>query len=332
MRKFVFNLLKTLAYLGLSYVMFVCALVFTGDGYLQNIVDARGGVGHSLVRFSEAENVSDVDVCFIGSSHAYRGFDTRFFDKEGLSAVNLGSPIQTPFNTYFVLNEYLEKVNPKVVVIETYWNMLVNDGTESAIDLISNIGFTSNMLEMAWEKKRDIRFLNSAFLGWLKYSFFDVAQKDIPHDIYISGGFVMSDTIANLPGFERKILSSKWDVHPVQMEYLGKILDLCQSKNIRVMLVSAPVTRELYHSVQKDYEAKYYNPIHDLAVRYGIPFWDYNYSEDVKLDALTHFFDTNHLTQAGVELFNQHFISRFKREVYEVDLMAETVEEEVNIL
>ena len=43
-----------------------------------------GAYGHSFTRFIEAKSTKDVDVMVVGSSHAYRGFDPRNFEKSNI--------------------------------------------------------------------------------------------------------------------------------------------------------------------------------------------------------------------------------------------------------
>lgn len=55
-----------------------------------------GGTGNSYTRLSEVEDIKNIDILFLGSSHTYRGFDTRIFSKYGYSTFNLGTTSQTP--------------------------------------------------------------------------------------------------------------------------------------------------------------------------------------------------------------------------------------------
>ena len=90
------------------------------------------GVAHrgesSLVRFRELQTVSDVDIIFIGSSHCYRGFDPRIFERLGLKTFNMGSTSQTPLNSYYLIRDKLDQLKPKLVIIELYPVILAGDG------------------------------------------------------------------------------------------------------------------------------------------------------------------------------------------------------------
>ena len=48
----------------------------------RNLKYSLGNNGHSFLRFKEAKEKRNIDILFLGSSHAYHGFDTRIFEKE----------------------------------------------------------------------------------------------------------------------------------------------------------------------------------------------------------------------------------------------------------
>src|SRR5690554_458534 len=66
-------------------------------------------VGHTETRLKEVKSFGDVDILFLGSSHAYRGFDTRIFKKAGFRSFNLGTSAQTPLQTQILLRRYLDR-------------------------------------------------------------------------------------------------------------------------------------------------------------------------------------------------------------------------------
>ncbi len=95
---------------------------------------------HIALRFEELRSVRDIDVLFIGSSHSLRTFDPRYFERQGIRAFNLGTANQTPLNTYYLLRRYLPQLNPRVVVIEAYWETLAINGVEGTIFITGNRG------------------------------------------------------------------------------------------------------------------------------------------------------------------------------------------------
>ena len=69
------------------------------------------------MRFREIRDYKNIDLLFLGSSHSYRSFDTRLFTDAGYTSFNLGSALQTPFNSYYLLREYFDQLKPKVVIL-----------------------------------------------------------------------------------------------------------------------------------------------------------------------------------------------------------------------
>lgn len=281
-----------------------------------NLKNTTGGFGHSLPRFNEAKEVRDVDVLFIGSSHAYRGFDTRVFEDNGVSAFNLGSSNQTPINSLNILRKYDDNITPKRLVIEVYWGALRNgDGNESTIDISSNTNVNFDIARMA-VTTRTVEGINSTFANLLLQTFDtqrldNSRQQDITLDTYIPGGFVetvrMQRRELDFPEFEVRY-SDK------QIEHLEQIITSAQNNGIEVTLVRTPVSRELVESITNFDEMT--DEIDMIADRHAIDFLDFNREEvldDLDLSLGVHFYDRDHLTQAGVEIFNDSLFQQMEQ-------------------
>lgn len=117
----------------------------------------EGGAGHSQLRFEEATSQKDVDLLFIGSSHAYRNYDTRIFNKNKLRCFNLGSTAQTPIQTLKILQSLGENLSPKYLIIDFFLPLFYNEGIESSIDLLAN----TNFYPMRWEEHRNMKWYNA---------------------------------------------------------------------------------------------------------------------------------------------------------------------------
>ena len=118
--------------------------------FKKNLTYSRGAYGHMYTRIREAEKVKNIDMLFIGSSHAYRGFDTRVAKTYGYESFNLGSSAQTPVQTELLLKKYLGNLNPKLIVYEVYPYTFTNDGVESSLDMIANGKIDYDILNMAF--------------------------------------------------------------------------------------------------------------------------------------------------------------------------------------
>ena len=101
MKKFIFQLFAFFLFSSLIYIIGVGILgsIFP-KGEVSNIIYKKGFNGHLYSRINEIDKYDEVDILFLGSSHAYRGFDTRIFKAEGYSSFNLGSSarVEVPFS------------------------------------------------------------------------------------------------------------------------------------------------------------------------------------------------------------------------------------------
>ncbi|HRZ49534.1 MAG TPA: hypothetical protein P5338_09100 [Bacteroidales bacterium] len=133
---------RLLLFAGFALPVYWLCIVVTGEllpqRYRENLSYLRGAYGHTFTRMQEAGATHDAGILFLGSSHTYRGFDTRIFAKHGFKTFNLGSSSQTPIHTRALLYRYLDGLNPDVVIWEVYPETFMLDGVEASLDLISN--------------------------------------------------------------------------------------------------------------------------------------------------------------------------------------------------
>lgn len=297
---------------GLSYCGILwLSIVFGLTHWIPNFYSNSGGIGQHLLRTRELRKVDNVDVLFMGSSHAYRGFDPREFSRNGITAFNLGSTSQTPFNSYYLLKRHLPTTNPEVVVLELYWDMLVKDGLESTIDIVSNTDLEGEIVEMVAASKNPLA-LNSVLTSGLQrlHTPLDyVEQNGSEHDVYVEGGFTETLIKENTLSEEHldKLNSVVVEPSPLQLTYLEGIAHLCRDRGVKLVFVVAPVTSEFKNKVVNYRE--YAATIDKIAAKYQIPLFDYNRRENLQLNTRYDFYDQDHLTQRGVQKFNKLLIS-----------------------
>lgn len=81
-----------------------------------------------------------------------------------------------------------------------------------------------------------------------------------------------------------------------QQAAFEKIMRKFNQRGTKVILVQAPVTKEFYASITADFDADHYFS----------SFGDYlNFNQILHLSSHDHFFDSDHLNQNGVEIFNR---------------------------
>lgn len=284
----------------------VYAAVIIGAGALapyhahRNIKFRMGVYGHLYSRIREIPAHADVDILFLGSSHAYRGFDPRVFSSRGLRTFNLGSSSQSPLQTKLLVARYLDHLNPQLVVMDVYPLTFDIDGVESSLDLIANDTIRLDMLYMAL-KLKNIGVLNTLLYGSIRQLFgLDAAFQEpmvINNDTYVSGGYVQKDPGPFRLRPKREPLG--WGPPDYQQLSFATMMVQLRSRGIPVILIQTPVTSVHRYSTEER---------EMLAMHFGrfAPYVDL--SDLFPQDDSTLFYDGHHLTQQGVELFNGAFI------------------------
>lgn len=256
-----------------------------------------GSYGHMYSRTKEVKNItSPIDILFLGSSHAYRGFDPRNFSQ--YKTFNLGSSSQTPIQTKVLLDRYLDKLKPSLIVYEVYPGTIEGDGVESAIDIVSNDVNDFESIKMAF-KLNSIKLYNTLLFAYFADFFgtFGKFNESIVKydDTYIEGGYV-EKKIKYFKRHRDLKRDKNWLLNNVCMDDFSDIIKTIKSKNIKLMLVYAPISSQQYHS----YKNNVY--IDSVMNSYSVPY--YNFNELVLLDDSLDFYDHSHLNQNGVNKFN----------------------------
>lgn len=290
-----------------SGCVFLWGELFSTD-LTKNLSYQLGAYGHLNRRVKDLRTYSDIDVLFLGSSHAYRGFDPRIFIRDGIKSFNLGSSAQTPIQTEILLKKYLDSLNPKLVVFEVYPRTLSSDGVESALDLIGNDKIDYLTIKMAIELNH-IKVYNTLIFKIVRYllhldsDYVEPVQKG--EDTYVKGGFVEK----KISFYNKKEAYSlkKWKLVGYQKKAFERILKKLKKLNINVILVQAPVTKEYYSSYSNNSEIDSY--FKTLAAYY-------NFNNILKLPKTLFFYDSHHLNQDGVEIFNKALLTIIENNSY----------------
>ena len=290
----------SIAFLGFSILIYFILIFLWGSvmplWLNSNLIYKQRG-GHLYSRLSELNKYQNVDVLFLGSSHAYRGFDTRIFKQRGIHSFNLGSSSQAPVQSLLLLKKYIDNLQPKQIIFEVCPQSLSSDGIESTLDIISNDKIDFQTIKMAI-KLNHIKVYNTLIYSSIRQLLnldkgFVEAQR-IGKDTYISGGYVQRDNVQ----FEYKSPLEK-SINPEQMMAFKELVNWVKSKDVELILVQAPVTTIEYNSY--DDNVSFDKLMQDYS-RY------YNFNALITLDDSLHFYDPHHLNQLGVETFNADLI------------------------
>ena len=301
MQKFIKNIIRFF----LLCVPVYCLLIiiwgefFQNSAFKKNLNYQTASYGHQYSRIKEVKNVRDVDLLLLGSSHTYRGFDVRNFQKNGWTTFNLGSSSQSHIQTNLLLKRYLKQLRPKLIVYEVCPGLFDNEGIESSLNLIANDDIDRHTLKTALELNH-IKVYNALIYGFycdvfgIKSEIEEPVKKDV--DTYISGGYV-----------ERELSFHKYTTHEnlafkikkEQLDAFKNSLQMIAAEGIPFRLLQSPTTRPYYEAYADN------SRFDSLMSTFGIY---KNFNIKMNFDDSLHYFDAHHLNQWGVEIFNQKVI------------------------
>lgn len=297
---------RTLLFVLVACVGYILLLCLFGDlGWARTGNFKAGNQGHIFTRMKEAREYHDIDVLFLGSSHCYRTFDTRFYEANGIHCYNLGSSNQSPIQTRVLLDAYLDSLHPKFVVFEVHDDIMRNDGVESAVDMLINVPITAEASKMAWGLK------NMKVLNTWAYSLYNqkvmhrldnfVEDSVIFNFRHVRGGFLENDSCNFVKrNYARKDLT----IQPKQLKALKQCLAMLDERNIPYLLVETQDALQYRKSVKN----------HEWFEKQMSALGPYYYEVLPLVDTL-HFFDSYHFNKEGVRIFNEHFINILREQL-----------------
>jgi hypothetical protein len=295
---------KTLLFFLFGVPAYLVVLIFWGEfmpnSFKKNLNYSLGAYGHMYTRIREVKQVKNIDILFVGSSHAYRGFDTRIAQQYNYKSFNLGSSAQTPVQTKFLLQKYLGKLNPKILIYEVCAGAFTNDGIESSMDMIANGKVDGSLLQMAFDLN-NIKVYNSLLYGYYRQLFNrDRNFKEniiINSDTYIPGGFVEHKMMYNADTISGAVREKTlWLPKQYQLTAFEKTVSLINQKGIKLILVQAPVVKQEYEK---------YADKNKIDNYFASKATYYNFNNCLNLSDSLDFYDNNHLNPTGVTIFNK---------------------------
>jgi hypothetical protein len=311
---------RVIAFTAFAAVMYAVLLAAVPSGLgprtIRNLKVPYGHEGHSLSRTQEVAGLQHADILFLGSSLAYRGYDTRIFAKLGITPFNLGSNAQTPVQGEMLLARHLRRLRPSLVVLTLDPSILNNDGVEASLDLLANGPIDAHALAMAL-RTGHLKTWNTLIHCSAKRCLFGPLDHSeaarIGVNTYVPGGFVerelelaVPDTgVARNKGKKTKVPQAGVGVDHAEMQLAAvrRMIHMLRAEGVDFVIVEPPVSsvRRASYGDHDIFEALMrslgpYIDMHDLA----------------GMDDVEHFYDEVHLNQRGVVLFNAALIEQLR--------------------
>ncbi len=245
--------------------------------------------------FHELED-NTLEVIIYGSSHAYKGCDTKeMYTNYGLAAYNYAHNWQKINTTLLFLQDSLRTQTPKVVCIETaFAGRILED-----VDMNGEIYYTRAISNFDAKEEYIKRCFGNNIERYVSYYLPLIMFHDAWNDIdrknyttpstelfknnfgYMRGNATTPISLGDYSEFEQKALSNK------SIEVLNKIVQECNNKNVNIIFYTAPFEGEY----------NYYEALNQYATDNNCVY--FNLFECIDFNQETDFLDGGHLNSVG---------------------------------
>ncbi|MFN0032825.1 MAG: hypothetical protein ACKVOR_11760 [Flavobacteriales bacterium] len=240
------------------------------------------------------------DAIVIGSSHAYRGYDPRVFEANGLSLFNAGSSSQHALASRILMNDFIKPAINTLVIIDIYDKVFEGEGMECNMKLIQNAS-DDPVARHLLSYQPDMRTFNA----YITRQFSSDAANEVEAKGYITNGYcTKQDTLFTFPD------SVAWDFVPNHqfLHALDGLMQDLERAGIKYILVSHPQPAIKW---QSEYHSSFVKFLSPLISTHNARYVDLTF--DKRFNQYTCFADQNHMNQAGVDLFNHLLIDSLRQ-------------------
>ena len=266
-------------------------------GFLQKNVRVTFYRNFNRNTLAEIDTIKGTDIMVAGSSTAFRSFDPRIFGKAGKNIFVLGSSAQSPLQTEYLVNKYIDQVKPKLFIYVANMQAFNSDGKEGWLFLLNNLKqFDGAFIKGALAEKSFILYNTYA------YNVVDhILRRQQPflsnRERYVSNGYVEYTVLTRDTTFANGITpNSTFKIDERQKAAFERTVQVLKQRNIPLLIVQAPMYPPYFESISNVREFDDYF-LHIPATHYI----NFNFNGFARQD----FWDLYHLNQNGVAKFDQ---------------------------
>lgn len=251
--------------------------------------------GGTYVKTHEFKTNEMHDIVIVGSSHAYRGYDPRIFGEYGFNTYNLGTSDQKLMCSYYLIKNYINHNNCKLLILDLYDRVFSQSNIESHSDMIQNIPSDKAALQISLASK-DLRAINMFTLR-----LFNKISKPLDSDTlgYIKG-YLPTKKQLRLPAKKRDYT---YKTNDEALQYLDKILGYLKQEGVKVVMTEHALPTV---SPAPDH-AQFRKDVFHILDKYNVPWFDY--TTDSSMTEIQYFADESHLNIKGVYKYNHRLIN-----------------------
>ena len=282
-------------------------LLYEGHAFTNIPAGHLGPESATYQRYAEIGDHADVDILFVGSSRVYRTYDTRVYTAAGLRTFNMGSMAQTPVNSYYLMKENMERLSPRLVVMDVFPGHFRTSGIESLLNLLTNRRVSREMVEATFAVNKTKGYLALLANVLTRDDVFHARPPALKRGTYIPGGYVEHDEDGR-GDFRQRTFTGK--ENGKQMAHLEKIVRLCREHGATLMIVSQPLPDSTLEHVS--YYDEFMARMRVLCDGWDVGFHDFN--AIFPMPDQEYYYDAGHLNQRGADLYNAFFLDYLREQ------------------
>ncbi len=255
----------------------------------------------------KAYKAKDVDIIFVGQSHCFCSISTDILYSEyGIESFMLASSAQTVPMSYYAAMEAIELKHPEKIVFEVAYIpntfTMVSDGmTHAFFDGMPRCHARREAMQTLLAPGERLNYLIP--LGTYHSRWKDLHESDFTGNITSARGSFHTTEVDNVPAFPIVNASEKAPIPDMCLEYLDKMVDLCESTGTELILFAAPFGPVYYGEENfeglKDRE-RIFNSLADYATARGIRYYNlFNEFDNLGLEESKDWMDNQHLNCNG---------------------------------
>lgn len=302
-----------------STIAFLLVLAALSAAIIEPVYIARPNYFQDADVRRELSGSLDYIIC--GASHAIRALDPRILDEcMGVNSYNLSGSLLSMQGRYFLLQKELARNPVKTVVLELSCNTMQRDAESSfegdyyvlaRCDTIFER--YAYMFSAIPAKKYGLVYYYDLSAG-IKYLAHQITGDHWTYDKYGWKGFYpwqeeptdLSRTTEELAQiYNTQTVGG--EIQEENREYVDKIIALCKAQNVRLILITTPISKQrICEYSDLDVYRAYYA---QLAEENGVPFYDFNLLKDRDNDFTDEasFSDDFHMSEDGAAAFSARF-------------------------
>ena len=255
------------------------------------------------------------DVIFAGDCEAYGNFSpAAIWQRSGISSFVRGSAQQLIPQTYWLIAEMLERETPKLVVVNVL-AMSEPEQTNEAYNRMTVDGMKLSRYKIgaALASMREEESLASYIFPLLRFHsrWSELSGEDLRYlfakPLVSHSGYLLETGVKPAENVPKGRPLGDYSFSEKNVEYLGRIADLCAEKGVELLLVKAPTVYPYWYP-------QWDENVRSFAEERGVDYINLlELSDEIGLDMKTDTYDAGlHLNVSGAEKLSFWFADMLK--------------------